>query len=94
MATKTTKTTASPAKEKKDFKLDFAFGRENYILMFIGLGFLALGYLLMTGGGSDDPNVFSESLFDFRRLQLAPILLVLGFIIEIVAIMKRPKDRA
>jgi hypothetical protein len=79
------------AEGKKDEKPAFAFGRINYILMFVGLGFLLLGYILMVGGGSDDPNVFSPSLFDFQRLTLAPILLVIGFIIEIFAIMKRPK---
>ncbi len=73
-------------------KLDFAFGRENYILMFIGLVVLALGYLLMIGGGSDDPNVFSEAVFNTRRMIIAPLTLLIGFIIEILAIMKRPRD--
>jgi hypothetical protein len=76
---------------KKAVKPEFAFGKQNYILMFIGLGFLLVGYLLMVGGGSDDPKVFSKDLFDFQRLTLSPILLVIGFIVEIFAIMKRPK---
>ncbi len=65
----------------------FAFGKINYILMVIGLLILAIGYILLSGGGSDDPNVFNPAMFDARRLYVAPILIVLGFIIEIVAIM-------
>jgi len=70
----------------------FAFGKENYKLLFIGLAFIVIGFLLMIGGGSDDPNVFSDKIFDFRRLTLAPILILSGYIIEIFAIMKKPKD--
>lgn len=72
--------------------LEFAFGKENYRLLLIGLGFLLLGYILMIGGGSEDPNVFSDKIFDFQRLTLAPILLIIGFIIEVFAIMVKPKD--
>ena len=71
--------------EKKGFKL--AFGKVNYILMAVGIVLLALGYILLTGGGSDDPNVFNPAMFDSRRLVVAPILIVLGFVVEIVAIM-------
>ena len=77
---------------KKTEKVEFAFGKQNYILMFIGIGFLILGYILMVGGGSNDPKVFSEKLFDFQRLTLAPLLLVIGFVIELFAIMKKPKQ--
>ncbi len=70
----------------------FAFGKENYILMLVGVGLIILGFILMTGGGSKDPNVFNEDMFDFRRLTLSTILILIGFGIEIVAIMKRPKD--
>ncbi len=72
-------------------KFDFAFERINYVIMFIGLAFLALGYLLMIGGKSDNPEVFNEAIFNFQRLKLAPILLVVGFIVEIFAIMYKPK---
>lgn len=71
---------------------DFAFSRENYRLMLIGLAFIVLGFLLMIGGGSDDPNKFSNELFSFRRITLAPILILAGYVIEIFAIMKKPKD--
>ncbi len=70
----------------------FAFGKENYKLLFIGLAFIVVGFLLMIGGGSDDPNIFSDKIFDFRRLTLAPVLVLTGYIIEIFAIMKKPKD--
>lgn len=73
-------------------KTEFAFGKQNYRLLLIGLGFLLLGYILMIGGGSDDPNVFSPALFNFQRLTLAPLLLIIGFVIEIFAIMKKPKE--
>jgi len=73
-------------------KLDFAFGKENYILMLIGFVVLVIGYLLMIGGGSDDPNVFNYDLFSPRRMVVAPLVLLAGFAIEFVAIMKRPKD--
>jgi len=70
----------------------FVFERMNYILMLIGLGIIAMGYILMIGGGSDDPNVFSQDLFSFRRLTLSPILILIGFVVEIFAIMYRPKN--
>ena len=79
---------------KKDTKSssDFAFGRENYILMLAGLAAIFLGFILMSGGGSDDPNKFSPDIFSFRRITLAPILIILGFIIEIVAILRKTKE--
>jgi len=73
-------------------KLDFAFGKENYILMFIGFVVLFIGYLLMTGGGSKDPDVFNYDMFNIRRMVIAPLVLLLGFAIEFVAIMKLTKD--
>lgn len=90
---KQTKVTADkkvvPVDEKE---LQFAFGRENYRLMLIGLAVLALGFILMIGGGSSDPDVFNPSMFNFQRLTLAPLLLIVGFVIEIFAIMKKPRD--
>ena len=71
---------------------DFAFGKENYYLLFIGLAFIAIGFILMIGGGSKDPKVFNPALFNFQHITLAPILVLVGYIIEIFAIMKKPKD--
>jgi hypothetical protein len=70
----------------------FAFGRENYRLLLIGLALIVVGFLLMIGGGSKDPNVFSYDIFNFQRLTLAPILILAGYVVEIFAIMKKPKD--
>lgn len=70
----------------------FALGKENYKLMAIGFAVIVLGFILMAGGGSDDPNVFSDDIFNFRRITLAPIILFLGFGFEIYAIMKKPKE--
>ena len=68
------------------------FGRENYIWMLAGLLVLALGFLLMAGGKSSDPNVFDpKEVYSTTRITIAPILIIAGFIIEIVAIMKKPK---
>lgn len=71
---------------------EFAFGKQNYKLLLIGLVLILVGFLLMIGGGSDDPNVFSDKIFDFRRITLAPILVLAGYVVEIFAIMKKPKD--
>jgi hypothetical protein len=60
--------------------------------MLIGMAVLILGYILMSGGGSDDPNKFSTEIFSTRRMVVAPILIVLGFIIEIVAILRKTKE--
>jgi len=78
---------------KKEIKeTGFALGKENYKLMAIGFAVIVVGFILLSGGGSDDPNVFSEDLFSFRRLTIAPIVLLAGFVFEIYAIMKKPKD--
>ena len=71
---------------KKDKLL---FGRRNYKYMLIGLLFIAVGFILMSGGGSDDPNIFNEEIYSFRRIRLAPILVITGFIIEVYAILTK-----
>lgn len=83
------------AKEIKnnDEEKVFAFGKINYILLIAGIIVLALGYIMLAGGGSDDPEVFNPAMFDTRRLYVAPILIIVGFIIEIVAIMVKPKAK-
>jgi uncharacterized membrane protein len=67
------------------------FTRKNYILMIAGTVIIALGYLLMMGGGSDDPNVFSEEIFSFRRITLAPIVIIIGFLVVMISIMWKEK---
>ena len=75
--------------DKKEFT--FVFSKINYIIMIVGLVLLALGYLFLCGGGSDDPNVFNADMFNARRLFVSPILIILGFVAEIVAIMYKGK---
>ena len=72
--------------------MDFAFTKKNYILLIVGLAFIASGLILMIGGGAENPYEFSAEIFNFQRLTLAPILLATGFIIEIFAIMYKSKD--
>jgi hypothetical protein len=71
--------------------MKFVFKQKNYLLLILGVLFIAKGLILMIGGGSENPNEFSYEIFNFRRLTLAPILIVIGFIIEIFAIMYQPK---
>lgn len=80
------------AKTDGKSKLNFALGRENYKLLAIGFIIIVTGFLLMLGGKSEDPNEFSDKIFSFRRITLAPIVVLAGFIFEIWAIMKKPKD--
>jgi len=81
------------AKKTKKEESGFALGRENYRLMAIGFGIIVIGFLLMLGGRSEDPNEFSDAIFSFRRITLAPLLVLAGFVFEIWAIMKRPRDK-
>ena len=80
------------AKKEDDKKPGFALGRENYKLMAIGFAIIIIGFILMAGGKSEDPKVFSEDIFSFRRITVAPLIVLAGFIFEIYAIMKRPRD--
>jgi len=78
-------------KRKENNKDGFIFGKKNYKWMFIGLGCIALGFILMAGGGSDDPNIFNPEIFSFRRIRLAPTLVIIGFAIQIYAILLNPE---
>lgn len=66
------------------------FKRKNYLFLFIGITFIALGYILMSGGGTDDPNVFNAEIYNFRRIRLAPTLVLIGLGIQIYAILLNP----
>lgn len=76
---------------KDDNKMPF--GRDNYLWVLIGIAFIFIGFILMIGGGSNNPDVFNEAIFSFRRITLAPILVLAGFGIEIYAIMKKNKNK-
>lgn len=77
--------------ENNDQKPEFLFDKINYQILLIGIVVIALGFILMSGGGSEDPNVFSEDIFNFRRIRLAPTTVLIGFGITIYAILKNPK---
>ncbi|MCC8088842.1 MAG: DUF3098 domain-containing protein [Rikenellaceae bacterium] len=80
------------AKENpQETKKEFALGYGNYKLMLVGFAIIILGFILMVGGGSEDPGIFDYSMFSFRRITLAPIIVLLGFSFEIYAIMKKTK---
>ena len=76
---------------KKKPETDFLFNRQKYYILIAGLVITALGFILMVGGGSNDPNEFSYELFNFRRLTLAPFLVLLGYGVMIYSILSRKK---
>ena len=85
MSTKKQQKTAQPAQD--------LFGKENYMYMLAGLVVLAIGFFLMAGGKSPDPTKFNDAeIYSTTRITIAPILIIVGFLIEIVAIMKKPKE--
>ncbi len=71
--------------------IEFAFNKKNYIFMGLGVILIILGLVLLAGGGSEDPAIFSEEIFNFRRMNIAPVIMLAGFVLEIYAIMYRPK---
>ncbi len=72
---------------------EFIFQKKNYLFMFLGIAFVVLGFILMSGGGSDDPNVFSGDIYNFRRIRLAPTLVLIGLGIEVYAILLNPNKK-
>ena len=75
-------------------EVNFALPKKNIVFILAGLVLLILGYALMTGGGTTDPNVFpEEQMFSFRRITIAPFLILLGFAVEVFAIMYVPKGK-
>lgn len=77
---------------KNNSKSTLLFDKTNYIILIVGLIVLSIGFMMLSGGKSPDPNVFDkEAVYSFRRITLAPLTIVLGFVIEIWAIMRVPK---
>ena len=83
----------SKTTEVADNQKVMPFGKQNFIIVLIGIVLIALGFILMMGGGSNDPDVFNEQMFNFRRLTVAPILVLAGFVVEIVAIFWKGNKR-
>ena len=69
----------------------FLFEKVNYKILLIGIAVIAVGFILMSGGGSDNPAVFNTEIFSFRRIRLAPTMVLIGFGITIYSILKNPK---
>ncbi len=80
-------------KRREEIPSGFIFEKKNYKFMLIGLAVIALGFILMTGGGSEDPNVFNPEIYSWRRIRLAPALILLGFAIQVYAILLNPFDK-
>ncbi len=72
-------------------KTEFLFDKVNYKFLLIGIAVIAVGFILMSGGGSDDPKVWDEAVFNFQRIRLAPTVVLIGFGITIYSILKNPK---
>ena len=91
--TTTTTTTVTATKARKE--MDMLFTKDNYIWMAIGAVIIALGMIVMSGGKNQDPNVFDKNVvYSTTRITIAPILILLGFVVEIYAIFKKPRVRA
>jgi len=72
---------------------DFIFEKKNFQVMLVGIIFIVVGFVLMSGGGSDDPNVFNPEIYNFRRIRLAPTLVLIGFAIQVYAILLNPRKK-
>lgn len=79
-------------KKKTEPRQQFAFSKENYKLLIIGIVIIVIGFILMAGGGADSPKEFNPEIFNFRRITLAPVVALAGFAFVIYAIMKKPKN--
>lgn len=79
------------SKEEQHQKQEFLFDGINYKILLVGIAVIALGFILMSGGGSDNPNIFNEDVFSFRRIRLAPTTVLIGFGITIYSIFKKTK---
>lgn len=81
------------SKEKETRKPGFAFGKENYRILIVGVVIVVIGYILMIGGGSADPTQFhADEIFSTRRVTIAPITILVGFVVVLLGIMKKAKD--
>lgn len=93
MATKDVRKDTRTAKEAKPKTMKFAFDKKNYMFLIIGIVLLIIGYVALSGGGTNDPNKFSEALFSTRRMVIAPIILFLGYCTIAYGIMIKPKAK-
>ena len=73
---------------------DFAFGKDNFILIGFSIVLIIIGFVLMSGGGSTDGVTFNPEIFSARRIVVAPVITVIGFLLMIFAILKKNKDKS
>ncbi|HJN54605.1 MAG TPA: DUF3098 domain-containing protein [Flavobacteriaceae bacterium] len=74
-------------KEKKSSNKKLLFTKKNYLISCIGLIFILIGFIIMSGGESNDPNIFNEEIYNFTRIRIAPLLIVIGLSIQVYAIL-------
>ena len=79
--------------KKKYSEKKFLFGKRNYIFIFVSLSMVSFGFILMSGGGSDNPDFFNNEIFNFRRIRLAPTIVIIGFGIAILSIFTNPNRK-
>tara|TARA_B100000945_G_scaffold274023_1_gene237213 strand:- start:394 stop:636 length:243 start_codon:yes stop_codon:yes gene_type:complete len=73
--------------DKKRSNKKLLFRKKNYLISCIGIILIIIGYLIMSGGGSDDPNIFNDEIYNFRRIKVAPLLIIIGLAIQVYAIL-------
>ena len=73
-------------------KKQFLFSKKRYQILFLSIIIIGVGFLLMSGGGSNNPDVFNNEIYSFRRIRLAPLIVISGFIMCIVSILYRDKE--
>ncbi|MEC8397232.1 MAG: DUF3098 domain-containing protein [Bacteroidota bacterium] len=74
-------------------KKEFLFNKRNYRFLLLSIALIAIGFIIMAGGGSEDPNVFNPEIFNFRRIRLAPTIVLTGFGLAIYTILMPPKKK-
>ncbi len=74
-----------------EHKNELQFKKENYMILIAGVCIVIIGFFLMTGGGSDDPNLYNPEIFSTRRITIAPIVVLLGYAVVMYSILKKPK---
>ena len=77
----------------KNPKKEFLFKSINYKLLFLSIFTIVFGFILMTGGGSEDPNIFNDEIFNFRRIRIAPTIVLIGFVFAVFSILKTPNKK-
>ena len=73
-------------------KKEFLYNNKRYIFLLLSILIIGLGFLLMSGGGSDNPEIFNDQIYNFRRIRLAPLVVISGFVLCIISILYNDKD--